>query len=289
MNTLKSIKGLVCILLAIFLTGAFWAERPNCSTGNDSVNVSAPVVAQQLPLLIIEKPQIDLRSSDPIQFLQQCRAYYASTVRDYQCTFTKQELLPAGLSLQQVSEIKFRENPFSVFMHITQNPDRARRVLYVKGRHVDGGMEYAVVQPEGPIARLLVKSVLRPIYGAEAEEASRRAIDEFGFGRSLDLILQYAELATSQGYPAMSYQGEGQLNGRPTFVFHRVLPYTGPESPWPDALLIIHLDQELFLPIACFAYADLQKEQLLGIYQYTNIQLNIGLTERDFDPLTYGL
>ncbi len=46
------------------------------------------------------------------------------------------------------------------------------------------------------------------------------------------------------------------IGGRPTYVFERWLPYTEPDDPYPDRLLEIHVDRELLLVTACFAYSD---------------------------------
>lgn len=226
---------------------------------------------------------------DPLAYLHKARRDYDHSVRDYSCRLTKQELLGKKLSKEQVVEVKFREGPFSVFMHITKNPDQARRVLYVKDKFVKDGAEQAVVEPEGPIARLLVRSVLRPIDGRDAQKVSRRLISEFGFARSLDLVIKYAELAQAQGRLDLRYAGEGMIDGRRTHVLERRLPYDSASREWPDALVVVHMDQEWNLPVACYSYADPDGKQLLGKYEYSNVRLNIGLPQTDFEPATHGL
>jgi serine/threonine protein kinase len=62
------------------------------------------------------------------------------------------------------------------------------------------------------------------------------------------------------------------------------LPFDGDESRYPDALLVIHIDQEHLLPTACYSYADGERSRLLGSYVYTDLRINTGLGDSDFDP-----
>ena len=236
------------------------------------------------------RPTIDsLYSRDPLAYLKQARRDYDNRVRDYVCRFTKQELLGDQLTEDQVAQAKFREGPFSVYLHITKNPGRARRLLFVKDRIVKNGRQHVLVEPEGPIARLLVKSVHRPIDGRDAQRASRRIISEFGFARSLDLLIKYADISQDRDRLDVRYVGEGEIDGRPTHVIERWLPIDDDSYPWPDARVVIHMDQEWNLPIACYSYGDHEGKILLGKYIYSDVHLNVGLRDTDFDPQTYGL
>ena len=246
--------------------------------------------AQATPVSSTARPALDpLYERDPLAYLKQARRNYDSRVHDYVCDFTKQELLGGRLTPDQVAEAKLREGPFSVYMHITKNAGRARRLLYVKDRIVKNGRQHVLVEPQGPIARLLVNSVHRPVDGRDARRASRRLISEFGFARSLDLLIKYADLSQDKDRLDVRYVGEGTIDGRPTHVLERWLPIDDDNYPWPDARVIIHMDQEWNLPVACYSYADLECKTLLGKYMYTDVHLNVGLQDADFDPQTYGL
>ncbi len=265
------------------------AER----SGDQRTTAAAPLILRSAVATPVSSTahhaSSELFRIDPLAYLQKARRDYENRVRDYVCTFTKQELLAGRLTTEQIAEAKFREGPFSVYMHITRNPGRARRLLYVQDRVVKSGKQHLIVEPEGPIARLLVKSVQRPVDGKDARRASRRLITEFGFARSLDLLIKYAVLSDQQGRLDVRYVGEGEIDGRPTHILERRLPYDDDNSEWPDARVIIHMDQEWDLPVACFCYADADCRELLGKYLYTNVHLNVGLQDVDFDPQTYGL
>jgi hypothetical protein len=232
-----------------------------------------------------------LLQADPLAFLRMARQEYERKVRDYVCHFSKQERLTEKLGPRQLVDVKFREGPYSVFMHFKENPGNARRVLYVKDRIVKKGEQYAVIQPEGAIARLLVRSVERAVNGSDARSASRRTLADFGFARSLELIIQYAAVAQQQeGRSVLRFAGEGRVDGRPTYIIERRLP---PEirakNGWPDTLLIVHLDQEWLVPVCCKAFSDLAGRRLVGEYVFTAVSFNVGLSDVDFSPGTYGL
>lgn len=224
-----------------------------------------------------------LATSDPVGALRAALERYDGRVRDYICTFEKQERVSGRLTAEQVTQVRFREKPFSVNMLWTRNEDKAQRVVYVEGRWMgEHGEKLAVVEPAGSVARLFVSDVLRPIHGDEARKAARKSIDQFGFANTLRRILRFCDVGAERQELDMRCVGEGMLAGRPTYVFERRLPYTDENGLYPDRLLIVHLDKEYLLPISCTSYADEARTTLLGSYVFTNVQFNVGLTDRDF-------
>ena len=173
---------------------------------------------------------------------------YQKSVSDYQCTFTKQERIRGQLGQEQQIQVRFREMPFSVLMEWTRNAGDAKRVLYVQGQWQNNdGEDLAKIEPQGAIARLLVRSVALPICGSTAKAQSRRTIDKFGFGNALKLIIDYAAAAVQTGQGSWSMPARATLEGRPTWVLKRTLPYTADGGEWPDRVLIVHIDREWLL------------------------------------------
>jgi len=230
----------------------------------------------------------DLAAQDPIGFFEQALDRYDRSVRDYTCTFTKQELVRGHMSDVQVMEAHFRERPFSVRLKWIKNRDKCSRVLYVADRWVDKGKQMAVAEP-GPIARIFVPYVMRPIHGTDAQKSSRRTIDQFGMRNSLELVLKYCRLAREKKILDFTYVGNEKVDGRETLVFERHLPYTDDKGAWPDHALVVHSDKELLLPTLCVAYADDEKKQLLGRYQLSDIKLNRNLPDKVFTKDGMGL
>jgi hypothetical protein len=225
---------------------------------------------------------------DPIAFFQQAVEHYDRSVRDYTCTFTKQELIAGELSAEQVMNAMYRDKPLSIRLEWVRNADKCARVLYVADKWVEKGEQMAVVEP-GAIARLFVPYVMRAIHGPDAVKSSRRTIDQFGVRNSMCLVLKFALLAREKGVLEFKYVGNGKVNNRETLVFERRLPYEGENGLWPDRVLVVHMDKEMLVPTLCLSYADEQKEKLLGKYMCTDIKLNVNLADSVFTKEGMGL
>ena len=254
---------------------------------SDPISVERVYAAAVVTSVINENEE--LARSDPLAFLHHCRQNYLRKYHDYACTFTKQERIGSNITAEQETLVKYREDPYSVNMRFVRNRGDAAHVLYIAGRWQDEqGRDQAWCEPAGAIARLFVKKILQPIRGKRAGKASRRTIDQFGFRNTLDLIIKYSERAAAAGTLDLRYVGLGTVDGRPTYVFERRLPYTGQEVPYPDRLLVFHIDRQWLLPTACYSYADDIGDELLGKYLLTDVSFNQGFTDADFAPELLG-
>lgn len=279
-------------IVGLLITTAFGIQcvRLTSQYAKSPTAVSERVYAAAvMPDIRLDDPDQALAASDPLAFLRQCRQRYDRAVQDYTCTFTKQELIKKHLGPEQQMLVKFRSEPTSVNMKWILNADQADQVTYIQNRWIDSdGKELAWCKPAGAIIKLFIKKIQQPIHGSRAETASRRTIDQFGFRTTLDLIMVYCEKAAKSGELDLRYIGPSTIDGRPTLMFERLLPYTGQEEPYPDRLLVFHIDREWLLPTACFSYADDDSQQLLGKYITTDVTFNNGLSDEDFGPDSLG-
>ena len=246
--------------------------------------IASPVAGMPLPAETLEV----FAARDPVAFFEAALDRYDRSVRDYTCTFTKQELVAGKLSKEQVINAMFCQKPFSVRFEWVKNPDKCSRVLYVADRLVKDGQQMAIIEP-GAIAKLFVSYVERPIHGEDAKKSSRRTIDQFGLRNSLVLILKYCKMARERKILDFTGVGSGEVEDRPTLVFERRLPYTGEDGAWPDRVLVVHMDKELLVPTLCTSYADDQKQALLGKYMMTGVKLNANLPDSVFTKEGMGL
>ncbi|UCG17768.1 MAG: DUF1571 domain-containing protein [Phycisphaerales bacterium] len=247
-----------------------------------NIEVVSPATAARAP----EDEWEQLARRDPLTFLKRCRDHYDEHYRDYRCTFVKQERVGDKLTPEEWSDVRFREEPYSVDMTWTHNAGLAGRALYVEGRWTEGDKEMAWVRPAGVLVKWM--KLKQWIHGKLAGRASRRTIDQFGFRNSLDLIIHYSEKARREGKLELVYIGLGQIEDRPAYVFERWLPYTGQEEPYPDRLLQVYIDREWLVPICCLSYADDDANELLGKYVLKDVEMNPGYTDADFDPEAIG-
>ena len=282
-------------------------DDPTPSTGsmsfveaesNTTKVASAQAQSSQPPATTpsIVSPFESLLATDPLGAMRKLHAEAQAAANEYTCLFTRQERLSSGVGPDQDIRVKFRPTPHSVQMEFVRNPKLVKRVIYVDGRWRDESAsdpelrDQALVQPHG-LAGVLIKSLKQPIRGTMAKRSGRRSIDQFGFVRAMDLLVKYCETADAEGALTLTYEGVGEFEGRRVWIIKRVLPYTGPDGPYPDRVAIIYIDHEHRVPIAVHTYsADATRpEDLLGKYEYREINMSPGLTDADFDPATYGL
>ncbi len=227
----------------------------------------------------------ELAELDPRELVHRGRERYRKEVHEYRCVLVKQERIGKKLSAVQEVEVRFRESPRMVYMLWLKNADQAKRALFMEdGAFVDKkGRKLARVEPAGAVVSLFVKDIMIPIHGPEARKTSRRSIDECGFGATFQLLERYNAVAAERGVLDLRYRGTGLVDGRPTYVIMRNLPYEGEGGVYPDARMIMHLDQEWLLPVAVYSYADHEEKHLLGSYVFTQIELNPIFSEDAFE------
>ncbi len=284
----------VQVLCGLLLAGVLYAELEFNADYEPVLAKGTPVVyaAEQIAADPFER----LIRHDPLAALVEARGRLVSESRDYACTFVKQERIGSSIRAEQEVAVKFRPRPYSVMMHFIRNPGLAQRAIYIKGKWTDTDAddpalrELAVCQP-GKGLSLLLKSIKQPIRGTMAKRTSRRSMDEFGFERALDLLIKYCQIASERGELKLEFKGESHFDGRPVWVIRRALPYTAEGGRYPDRFANIYLDKAYLVPVAVYCYSadDSDPLNLLGKYEYRNVRFSPGLTDKDFDPVTYGM
>ncbi len=228
-----------------------------------------PVAAGAVPA------KVDETTPDARALLQEAQRRYEDQVEAYECTFWRQDRIKGRLTARQQIEILYRDSPRTILMKWVENLGQVRRALYAAGLRINKrGEECVLVEPANPAVRLCAPRVEIPVHGRRARSSSRYTIDQFGFGATLERIERANALAASRGTLTLRYAGVGKVDGRPTHVIERYLPYTGDHGDYPDAKLVVHLDQEWLLPVAIHSYADQDARELLGSYVTTNIKFH---------------
>lgn len=264
-------------------------EEPVLTARVDAAIASPAPTLRPVASHSTDRVSLSLVQADPVAFLSYCQKSWAQNpARDYECRFLSQERIGQRLTPVQEVAARVRRQPFSVDMTWLKNPGAAKRAMYVEGKWNDArGRALAWFKPAGALLELVAPRVQQPIHGARAKAAARRSMDQFGFDRTLDLIVKYTQQAREAGELDLRYAGTGAIDDRPTFVFERVLPFKGDgggEQDYPDALLRFHIDQGWLVPTACFSFGDTGGQELLGAYVITDVQFDVGLGDADYDP-----
>jgi hypothetical protein len=252
------------------------------------LGVPARVMAEEakadltLPAVNLRQDQerLALIQTNPQAFLEWALKNYQSNIKDYTCTFIKQEFVRGSLTPEQEINVKFREGPFAVFMQWIKNPSMVDKVLYVRGFNEN----QAMVKPAGFLGWFVRTHVNRPVDGPDSTKVSRRRLDQFGFANALKMIMATNRRALKNGELKFSYTGPGEIDGRKTLIFERFLP---DKPTYPDHHMVVHIDQEWLVPVATYCF-DAQ-DNLLGKYIYHNVKLNVGLAFKEFTAASNGL
>lgn len=223
------------------------------------------------------KPQAEMETlakSDPLEFLRLALKWHDDRITDYSCQFVKMENIAGELRKSETMLMKFRAKPFSVYLKWIEEVTKGQEVIYIDGVN-DGN---ACVHPSGLLGILFRKVSIDPL-SKIALKHSRRPLTMAGMGNMLRLTVPQCEAAKANGDLSLTYEGLRQEDGRPTYLFKRVLPN---RNKYPCEVLLIYIDCEYLLCVRTDAWD--WGGALLSHYSYTDLTINPGLEDIDFDP-----
>lgn len=275
---------LSCCCLALLAGGCknlFPKEQPTTSPATAPAGPEYPDDPSVAPQLR------QLAKIDHVALLEEALTVYRTTpVRDYTCTFAKQERIDGDLGKRQVTRVRFLAKPFAVAMMWTENPPRGDALIYVSGwwKSKDGKSQM-LVRPTSSFLRALVGgSILRDPEGPDATKASLKPVTAFGLESMIQNLLDVYRQALDRGECQMRYDGVSTVGDRKCIVLLRLLP---PDKGYPAERTKTYLDVETLMPLRVIGH-DLQG-RLLVDYTFTDVQYNVGLMLADFVPQANGI
>ena len=261
----RSARVLALIGVCVTIGAAFCAEPSG----------PKPILSTPSPVYPKGREEMEaLARTDPLRLLQVAREWHGERITGYTCRFQKVESIGGKLRKPETMRMKFRKTPFSVYLKWTSGPSKDQEVIYVEG--VNKGK--AVVHPSGILGMLFRKVSIDPL-GKTATKHSRKPITMAGMENMISLITDQCEEAKAKGDLTLTYEGIRHDGGRPSYVLKRVLPE---KKGYPCEVLIIYIDTEYLVCVRTDAYdwgGELQSH-----YFYTDLAINPGVTDEDFDP-----
>jgi hypothetical protein len=201
------------------------------------------------------------------------------SIRDYSCTFVKQERVDGQLGEKQYIYMKVMHQPFSVYMLFKQ-PFAGREVVYVQGQN-----DNKLVALDVGVKRYLGKMTLDPT-GALAMKGQKHPITSVGIYNLCGKLIKMAEAETQFAECDVTTNADAKINGRPTTMVQIVHPT--PRQNFKHHVARIFFDNELRIPIHFDAYLWPAQAgaapPLEESYTYQNLKVNNNFTARDFDP-----
>ena len=264
-----------CLGLAAGLVvglAAFWAFSPS-SGQSDPAPAPPPVVqsSQATP------PEQALERA--LQLADEARRVLEG-VKDYTATFVKQERLEGKLLPQEVIQLKVRHQPFSVYLkHLAPPGLKGQEAIWVQGANDDKIIAHGA-------GILNVATVRLDPEGTLAMKGNRHSIRHVGLRHLLQELLRLCEEHRQQLLQCRIWFLDEEVDGVPCQVLEVRAPRRWEDFPW--AMARIYLDKQKRIPIRYEAYdwpPEGQKDlQLIEHYYYKDLKLNVGLTDKDFDP-----
>jgi hypothetical protein len=194
-------------------------------------------------------------------------------VNDYVSTLVMQERLEGELRPRSVGLIKFRK-PYSVYLKWHEGPQAGTQALYVAGEN-DG----KVLARKGGLLGLATFR-LQPTSRLALSE-NRHPITEAGLGFMLDLIESNRKRAVANGCARVRRLDERAALQPQGPRYELVVEADGNAGYYcRRALVTFDPRTRLLVAVQVFDWNN----RLIEDYRYLNVRLNVGLTDRDFDP-----
>jgi len=202
-------------------------------------------------------------------------------VPDYTAVLTTTELID-GRMLHKKMQIKFRREPFSAYLRCRSKPDAGREVIYVAGAN-DGKL----LAHEGGIKRIVGTLKLKPD-DPEARSECRYPITEIGIEKMTESTIAAWEYEQKNLDPAIvDIQFFATAVHGPTSCSEVQITHTRHEPGIEFQVGRLYFDKQTNYLIEAEQYGwpkDGEQLPLVEHYDYSDIRVNVGLTDEDFDP-----
>jgi len=271
------VVGGIAVCLLISGTSALW-RTALCQTA--SATEATRVAAGNVPVT----PAVEHPLMPVIRWAEQARPGIVA-IRDYTAILRKQENINGRLHAAQVMEIKVRHQPFSVYTRFLFPQDVAgQQAIYVEGQNNNNLRGRGVGPIQGRLGWLSF-----PPDGIIPMDGQKYPITQIGILNLVDELLKVGREKIRFGECEVTYHervilGTGP-SARETTMIQVVHPVRRDNFDFHKAMIFV--DNELNLPIRyeayCWPSAPGEPLPLIEIYWYTNLQINVGLTDADFD------
>jgi len=256
---------LLCLTLFSLLTTAAQAQQP----------------AQAAPAQVAN-PKL----ANMLKQLESCREA-VSKVQDYTATFHRVERLNDGRRVEQVVDLKQRMKPFSVYMNFRGGSADGQQVIYSEGWNNN----QLRVKPTG-LASLIGAVSVDP-KGQTAMKDSRHPVTEIGFSGLLDGVLKMWKDDLQYPDLEVGFYKDAKISPNDPKSYYAFRTYHPQQRRVPRFQETrLYIDKQTLLPVhlenRAFPQQPGGKQILIERYTYSNIKLNVGLTQTAFLPQTYG-
>ncbi len=293
---------LLSLLLLVVSTAAFYSARFKLSDKHLTPSSLSSLVSVQVPLVtdVVDQDKhsqpakAEPTMSDLVELAKQLLAHMREDVHDYTATLVKRERIAGTLAPEARLEIKIRHpqlstdsqqsapaNPgLAVYLKFTEPAAmRGREVIWEAGKN-DGKL---VAHESGLLNLLRVK--LEP-QSTLAMMGNKYPITEIGLMRLLEKMLEKIDRGVDLSSCQIETREGERVGDRPCRLIQVTQPRSVPGADFYIAQFFLDSERNLPLRYAAFLWpAKVGDPPVLEEeYTYLDLQLNVGLTNSDFDP-----
>ena len=250
-----------------------------------------PIIEKDIKPALLGQPAVVAHPLDrALASSKEALAEMRNNVYDYTARMAKRERINGKLSKTSFMDIKIRcprvtpqgqQTAFSIYMKFLQPRDASgREVLWIDGQNNGNLLAH---QPGVVIG---MKTFELPPTGMMAMQGQRYPIYEAGLENLIVKLIEKASRDRAAGVCEVTYRDGLAMNKRPCSLIEVV--HKEKRAPYEFHKAQVLIDDELNLPVRYTSYdwpkARGAKPEILEQYTYLNVKLNVGLTDKDFDP-----
>jgi len=233
---------------------------------------------QSAELIALFRPAPGEHPIEPIIRWAESRIGELRAVEDYDCTFTKREIVDDELQNRETIYMRVRHEPFSVYLNfLAPSSYRGKEVLFVENQnqgrlkaHLTGIKRFVGSRSLSPTSSLAMRGNRYPITEIGILNLTERMIEAGKAERALPNCV--VNLGTSK------------VGNQPCVQIEVLHPVREPQQRFQRAL--IYIDEQYNLPIRYVAYGwqtdTAASPEPYEEYTYTDLHFNCGLNDRHF-------
>ena len=251
------------------------ADDPAPGTAQPSDAADSPAAVQKS-----EDPATSENGLDAALAIARHSLATLEKIEDYTCVFSKRERVGDELQPEERDKLKIRHRPFSVYMRVIEPSSSAgQEVIFVKGRN-DGNL---IAHTTGFGSNVIGRVSLDP-EGFIAKRGNRYTIKDVGLANLVKKLIDLGSKKELFRDSTVSIE-KTEFSDRPCTQVEIRSPR--PVGTFTLAIARIVVDDEMDVPVHFESHewpAGESKAVLSETYSYYELKLNVGLTDRDFDP-----
>lgn len=275
------------VVLVLVVAALGWVSAEASRSGSHRPASTPTTVVSKAP--VADDAKTSGHPLDPIlELASQSLKKLETEVDDYTALLTKRERIDGRLGGETKMFVKIRTRrkegdklvrPLSVYLKF-ESPflTRGREVIWVEDRN-----EGKLIGHEGASALIQVR--LNPT-DKLAMMGNKYPITEIGFSRLIEQLIEKGQRDRKVGLCQVTVEDGHKIGDRPCKLIQVVHPDRDPRFDFHIAEIFFDIETQIPLCYKAFTWSEkpdgppvLEEE-----YTYTDVRLNVGLTDADFDP-----